>query len=100
MKTGSLDGTQGRDVLDSDSAPVFGAPGYLVYLRNRNLVAQRFDASSLRLAGDPIALPDMPAQSQFTGSRLATVSTSGALTYMNGTPTNNRLVCGSTARDT
>src|SRR5262249_3260110 len=92
VKVGSLDGGQGRDLLDADSGPIYADPGYLVYQRNRNLVAQRFDAGSLRLEGDPSALPDMPAQSQFTGSHAATVSAGGALAYMNGTVTNNRLV--------
>ena len=88
---GSLDGRAARPLLVTDSAPVYADPGYLVYLRDRNLVAQRFDAGSLRVQGDPLSLPDTPASSNTTGARPATVSANGTLAYMNGTITNSRL---------
>jgi Tol biopolymer transport system component/predicted Ser/Thr protein kinase len=88
----SVDGGAPRRIMDSDSAPVYAEPGYLVFLRDRNLVAQRFDAGAMRLEGEPLVLPDTPAGSQNTGLRAATVSTNGALAYMNGAVTNSRLV--------
>ena len=92
VMAGSTDGGEARPITTADSAPIYAKPGYLVYLRDRNLVAQRFDAASLQVKGDPVALPDTPASSQNTGYRAATGSASGALAYMNGTITNSRLV--------
>ena len=89
---GSIDGGKERPIMTADSAPVYAEPGLLVFLRDRNLVAQRFDPGSMRLQGDPVALPDTPAPSQTTGLRAATVSRNGVLAYMNGAVTNSRLV--------
>ena len=92
VMAGSLDGGGGRPITEADCAPVYAPPGYLVFQRDRNLVAQRFDAGSMKIEGEPIVLPDTPAGSQFTGLRVATVSTDGRLAYMNGAVSNSRLV--------
>ena len=89
---GSLDGGPSREILTADSAPVYAAPGYLIYLRDRTLVARKFDTRSLTAGGEPLAFPDMPATSQSTGLRAATVSSNGMLAYMNGAVTNSRLI--------
>src|SRR5262245_5739618 len=91
VKVGSLDGSPGHAILEADSAPVYMEPGYLLFLRNRNLVAQRFDPGALRLMGDPVTLPDMPAQSNTSGARIATTTNGDALAYVNGTVNNSRL---------
>jgi Tol biopolymer transport system component len=91
LMAGSLDGRRARPISTVDSAPVYAEPGYLVFMRDRNLVAQRFDPGSLRLRGDPVTLPDTPGGSQTTGFRAATVSLNGTLAYLNGTVTNSRL---------
>ena len=39
---GSLAGGRPRPLLTADSAPVYSSAGYLVYQRDRILVAQRF----------------------------------------------------------
>ena len=92
VRVGSIDGGKDRPILTADSAPVYAEPGYLVFLRDRNLVAQRFDPGSMRLKGDPVALPDTPAGSQTTGFRAATVSRAGTMAYTNGAVSNSRLV--------
>jgi eukaryotic-like serine/threonine-protein kinase len=91
VRAGSIDGGKDRSITTADGAPVYAAPGYLVFLRDRNLVAQRFDAGSMRLQGDPVTLPDTPGSSISTGYRAATVSTNGTLAYLNGAVTNSRL---------
>jgi len=91
LMAGSVDGGKPKPVAVVDTAPVYAEPGYLVYMRDRNLVAQPFDAGSLAFKGDPITLPDTPGASQTTGYRTATASTNGMLAYMNGTVTNNKL---------
>jgi len=87
---GSVDGGKAKLVATVDTAPVF-ANGYLVYMRDRNLVAQPFDAGALAFTGEPTTLSDTPGSSQTTGFRPATASTNGMLAYMNGTVTNSRL---------
>lgn len=54
LYVGSLDTTDRRLVMTVSSNVVYAEPGYLVYVRDGNhaLVAQRFDASTLRLSGD------------------------------------------------
>jgi Tol biopolymer transport system component len=89
---GSIDGGKDRPILTADGAAVYAAPGYLVFQRDRNLVAQHFDARSMRLEGDAVTLPDTPAPTQSTGGYTATVSANGALAYVNGAVTNSRLV--------
>jgi len=91
VMSGSLDGHKGRPVLTADSAPVYAEPGYLIFLRNGTLVTQRFDPRSLRLQGDPLDLHGSPPRSQTTGLRVATVSSTGSLAYMEGGDTNDRL---------
>src|SRR5262249_25461957 len=92
VNVGSIEG-RGRDsLLSVGGAPVSAEPGYLVFSRSRHLVAQRFDWRSMRLKGDPVTLPDVPALTPSTGSRMATVSSTGALAYVTGTVTNDRLV--------
>ena len=91
VMSGSTDGGPVRLITIADSAPIYCAPGYLVFLRGRNLVAQKFDPSSMRLDGDHVTLPDAPASSSASGARAATVSAKGVLAYMNGAVENTRL---------
>jgi Tol biopolymer transport system component len=51
---GQLDGTlQPRRLLDADAGAVYASSGHVLFVRQRTLFAQRFDAASLALNGDP-----------------------------------------------
>jgi Tol biopolymer transport system component len=50
------------------------ALGHLLYVRDRVLYAQRFDATGIRLSGDPVAIAEPAA-------RVFSVSSNGALAY-------------------
>jgi DNA-binding winged helix-turn-helix (wHTH) protein/Tol biopolymer transport system component len=50
---GSLSSGERVHVLDGWSPAVYAPPGYLVYVRDRVLLAQPFDVSQLRLTGGP-----------------------------------------------
>ncbi|TMQ69104.1 MAG: hypothetical protein E6K80_12795 [Candidatus Eisenbacteria bacterium] len=91
VMVGSLDGSRGRPIMTVDGAPAYEG-GYLVFLRDRNLAVQRFDPGSLRLQGEPVTLADFPSGSQSTGYRAATLSSTGAMAYVNGATTNSRLM--------
>ena len=44
-----VDGSEPRRLLDADAAAVYAASGHLLFVRNGELLAQRFDATSLAL---------------------------------------------------
>jgi serine/threonine protein kinase len=82
---GSLDSATDRTVLfTADSNAVYSPQGYLLFLRGNTLVAQPFDAQSLRFTGEPVPIADgvdrgPGARGAFSISR--TVSSNGVLAY-------------------
>ncbi len=55
---GSLDSNERRFLVAANSNAVYADPGYLLYLRDKTLVAQKFDPRTLTLSGEPRALSD------------------------------------------
>jgi DNA-binding winged helix-turn-helix (wHTH) protein/Tol biopolymer transport system component len=55
---GSLDGAAPVPVLTSRRAALYSSPGYILYLQDRTLFAQPFDADRVRLIGDPVPIAD------------------------------------------
>ena len=53
LYAGSLDGSEPRLVVERASNAAY-AQNYLLYLRDRNLVAQRFNPNSIKVSGNPI----------------------------------------------
>jgi Tol biopolymer transport system component/predicted Ser/Thr protein kinase len=78
---GSLDSKEERFLLSAKSSMGFAAPGYLLYLRERNLLAQPFDGKSLRITGDPILVAEQVQYFPQTANALFSVSESGPLLY-------------------
>jgi len=75
LYVGSLSGGEPQRVLDVSAAgAVYAWPGYLLFTRNRTLMAQPFDASSLRLSGTPMPVaadvspPDLLSGPQVSAS--------------------------------
>ena len=56
LAVGSTEGGKSTRVTESDTNASYVAPGYLVFARSRSLMAQRFDARSLRTTGQPFAI--------------------------------------------
>ena len=54
----SLDSKEGRPLLQAASSVVYSPDGYLLFVREGNLLAQRFDASRLRLSGEPVPVAE------------------------------------------
>src|SRR5262249_46517934 len=79
---GSLDSRSRKKVIDSLTEAHYVAPGYLVFARRTTLLAQRFDADSLNLAGD--AVPIVQDASMQTGALRSgfAVSQAGQLVYL------------------
>jgi Tol biopolymer transport system component len=67
IRVGSLDGKIDKALVPAISNAQFGA-GNLLYVRNGNLVAQRFDLDRLETRGDPVLLvPVLDRASGWTG---------------------------------
>ena len=49
--------------MQANSPVAYAPPGYLLFCRERNLMAQRFDAAKARVEGDPL-----PVAEQFSTS--------------------------------
>jgi len=53
---GSLDSNEERFVLKAGANAAYAAPGYLVFYRDKTLLAQRFDWKQFAVSGEPTAL--------------------------------------------
>ncbi len=53
-----MDSTERRLLVETNSNAAFAEPGYLLYLRDRTLVAQPFDVGNNTLHGEPRTLTD------------------------------------------
>ena len=79
-----LRGATPRRLLKSDSGALYAPPGWLLFVRDDVLLAQRFDSSSGTLSGDPQALADDVATDEAAGVMSVSVSTTGVMTYRRG----------------
>ncbi len=55
---GSLDSGEKRPIVSASSNAAYAEPGYLLYLRDNALVAQRFDSRKYVLSGEPRTISD------------------------------------------
>jgi hypothetical protein len=84
---GSLDSDEKRLVVHTLSNAAFVQPGYLVFARDRTLMAQPFDLSSFKLTNEPIAMADRVGLLSGGGTRsLFSVSRTGTVVYRDAEP--------------
>jgi len=76
---GSIDSKDRKFLFAASSAPIYAEPGYLIYMRDNTLVAQRFDADRLATTADPVSLGEAPAFSGWTGAPVVSASNDGIL---------------------
>jgi eukaryotic-like serine/threonine-protein kinase len=62
---GDLDSPTRTLVLMVDSKPFYAPPGFLIYPRNGEVVAHRFDLASRKVVGDPVVIGRSPWVSGF-----------------------------------
>ena len=86
LRVGSLESKESRVVTRLDSMAEYAFPGYLLYVRDGTLFAQKFDEASARLSGDPLLVAESvhyffgPAHASFS------VSQTGVLAFQTATP--------------
>ena len=85
IKLGSLDSNESQNLFGAVSRIVYASPGYLLYVNQGSLVALPFDATSLKVTGEPTSvaerIKDVGENHHFDFS----VSEEGTLAYQSGT---------------
>jgi eukaryotic-like serine/threonine-protein kinase len=91
---GSLDSKEGKLLLNSSVRAAYapatpgGAGGYLLFMRDETLVAQPFDALTLKLSGEPAVVAEgvltYPTEGDATAYGAFSASANGHLSYLSG----------------
>ena len=81
---GSLDSEAPKRILNGATEAYYAAPGYLLFMRDRNLMAQPFNADRLELSGDAFPIADQIAGNPGNGKIALSVSDVGIITYRTG----------------
>ncbi|HEY3026455.1 MAG TPA: protein kinase [Pyrinomonadaceae bacterium] len=78
---GSLDSSDSKFLINADSTPAYAPPGYLLFLRERTLMAQAFDAGKLQLTGEPFPIAEQVGFNPSNARAFFAVSDNGVLVY-------------------
>jgi serine/threonine protein kinase len=82
---GSLDAKQAKQLLPTTLLnAIYASPGYLLFVRDKTLLAQRFDADKLQLSGEPFPVAEHVASNPGLARGAFSVSESGVLAYYSG----------------
>lgn len=81
---GSVDASPSKLVINADSTPIYAPPGYLLFVRERTLMAQAFDADRLQVTGDAFPIAEQVGFNSGNGRAFFSVSDNGVLVYRTG----------------
>jgi Tol biopolymer transport system component/predicted Ser/Thr protein kinase len=79
-----LDSKNRRRVLAANSNAVYSPPGYLLFVRERTLMAQPFDAVKAQTTGDPFPIAEQVDYLDVSIAGRFAVSQNGVLAYTSG----------------
>ncbi len=88
---GGLDSSAVTRLVASDTHAAYLSPGWLLFVRQGTLLAQRFDASRATLSGEPVTVADSVAFDPIAGSGGFSASDGGVVAYRAGRPSVTRL---------
>ena len=90
---GSLDKQVTKLLVNTDASAAYAPPGYLLFLHDRTLMAQGFDADKLELRGEAFSVAEQ-VDRLGGGARFAlfSVSDTGVLTYRTGFSDSSQLI--------
>ncbi len=80
---GALDSNETSRLVISNTNAVYAQPGYLLFMRENTLMAQRFDVTTLQLSGEPQPLVEQVNVTPI-GYGSYSVSDDGVLVYLSG----------------
>ncbi|MDH4351284.1 MAG: hypothetical protein OEW56_09075, partial [Gemmatimonadota bacterium] len=83
LRVASLDGKESKDLFATETDAMY-ANGYIFFLRESALIAQRFDLKSLSITGDPVKLADDVQLLSGAAHGVFDVSPSGVMVYGHG----------------
>jgi eukaryotic-like serine/threonine-protein kinase len=83
----SLDSKGHRMVLNTGYGATYAAPGYLLFMRDQSLVAQRFDPEKAVVMGEPVTLPDSVSFLAGNSQAMFSASQNGEIVYYPGLST-------------
>jgi Tol biopolymer transport system component len=92
VHVGALDSTEPRRIGSALSAPIYAEPGFLLFVLDDRLVAQRFDLSSLQPVGKVVPLADAPPLGVFDAGVALSASANGVLAHAASSPPATELV--------
>ena len=82
-RIGSLDSTESKRSRRRRRSSTYAPPGYLLFVRDKTLVAQPFDPKALKTTGEPIPLAEHIGTDSVGLARFS-VSREGTLAYRTG----------------
>jgi eukaryotic-like serine/threonine-protein kinase len=82
-RVGALDSTESKVLAPAQTLVTYAPPGYLLFVRDKTLVAQPFDAKALKTTGEPIPLAEHIGTDSVGLARFS-VSRGGTLVYRTG----------------
>jgi len=80
---GSLDSQEGKFLVRANSTMAYVPPGYVLFLRERNLFAQAFDARELGMTGDPFPVAEQIQYFPQVYGAVISAASNGTLLYQN-----------------
>jgi serine/threonine protein kinase/Tol biopolymer transport system component len=87
---GSLDSPETQRLAAADAAGIYAANGWLLFIREGTLLAQRLDLGRRELTGDPLTVADPVASN--VGAGAFSVSATGPVAYRSGEAGQRQLV--------
>jgi dipeptidyl aminopeptidase/acylaminoacyl peptidase len=78
---GSLSSKSSRPLIESATSNAFYANGHVLFLRDKTLMAQRFDQRALALTGQPVAMAEDIVVNPVIGTGAFTASQTGVIAY-------------------
>ena len=81
---GDLDSKNRKLVVSADSNAMYTPPGYLLFVRERTLMAQPFDAGKLQITGDAVPVAEQVDSSSLAAQNQFSASQNGVLAYTSG----------------
>ena len=89
---GSLDSSDTKRLTPADAAGAYSPNGWLLFIREGTLLAQRLDLGRKELTGDPVTIADPVVFDAFTFAGAFSVSAAGLVAYRSGGTDQHQLI--------